>query len=229
MKSTLKLLLSGFLLIGCGVKTNGTIETDKKAEYNNALADELKKMAELDQIAAFVPQGKYKDWSAERWDAFKDSVFTNQQKRVKEIFDRHGFVGIDLAGEEGSLHFWLIVQHSDHDPEFQRKVLQKMKREVDRQNASASNYALLVDRVRVNTGRPQLYGTQVTFNTDTGQAYPKDLEDSTHVNERRKSVGLDPLEEYLNLMTEMHFEMNKKQYLDKGLTGPKLYKVGRKE
>lgn len=40
-------------------------------------------------------------------------------------------------------------------------------------------------------------------------AYPKSLEDSVNVNDRRKSIGLEPIEEYFNLMTEMHFEMNK--------------------
>ena len=60
---------------------------------------------------------------------------------------------------------------------------------------------------------------------ETGQAYPKDLEDSLNVNERRKSIGLEPLEEYLNEMTEMHFEMNKEYYSEKGITEPKLYKT----
>ena len=30
-----------------------------------------------------------------------------------------------------------------------------------------------MDRVRLNTGKKQVYGTQVTYNMNTGQAYPK--------------------------------------------------------
>ena len=58
---------------------------------------------------------------------------------------------------------------------------------------------------------------------ETGQAIPKSLQDSLTVNERRKSVGLEPIEEYLNVMTEMHFEMNKENMLKRGITQPKLY------
>lgn len=54
------------------------------------MTDELKKMAEVDQIAAFVPQGKYKERCIEKWDSFKDSVFTTHQKRLKQIFDEYG-------------------------------------------------------------------------------------------------------------------------------------------
>ena len=53
---------------------------------------------------------------------------------------------------------------------------------------------------------------------NNGQAYPRKLADSIKVNERRKSIGLEPIEEYLNKMTEMHFEMNKQNYLNKGIT-----------
>ena len=118
-----------------------------------------------------------------------------------------------------------MVQHSDHNPDFQKEVLEKMKIEVDKGNAKPGNYGLLVDRVQLNTGKKQVFGTQVTYNMETGQAYPRDLEDSLHVNKRRKSIGLKPIEEYLNGMTEMHFEMNKEYYLKKGVTEPKLYKL----
>lgn len=65
----------------------------------------------------------------------------------------------------------------------------------------------------------------MTYNTKLCQAFPRDLADSANVNERRKSIGLPPIEEYLNQMTKRHFEMNKERYLSQGITEPKLYKV----
>jgi hypothetical protein len=226
MKKTLGILIIGILLIGCKQKTSKEKEAQvKEVVFNQELTKELSKMAEVDQIAAYIPQGEYKKMTTEEWNSFKDSVFTTHQKRLKEIFEEYGFVGFDLAGEDGSRNFWLMVQHSDHNPDFQKKVLKKMKIEVDKGNAIPSNYGLLVDRVNLNTGNKQIYGTQVTYNMETGQAYPKPLEDSLRVNERRKSVGLEPIEEYLNGMTEMHFEMNRENYLKKGVTEPKLYEL----
>ncbi len=223
IKKTIGLIIIVSTIFGCKQETTDNTVIQEKVEFNQTLADELKKMAEVDQIAAYIPQGKYKEMTSEQWNSFKDSVFTTHQKRLKQIFDKFGFVGFDLAGEEGSLNFWLMVQHSDHNPEFQQEVLEKMKIQVDQQNADPSNYGLLVDRVNLNTGKPQIYGTQVDYNFDIAQAFPKNLADSANVNERRKSIGLEPIEDYLNQMSLMNFEMNKQFYLDKGITEPKLY------
>jgi len=225
MKKLLTILVIAVLSFGCKENNSNDKVIEEKVSFNQDLTDELKRMAEIDQIAAYIPQGEYKKMTNEQWNAFKDSVFTTHQKRLKQIFDQHGFVGFDLAGEEGSQNFWLMVQHSDHDPGFQNEVLKKMKVEVENKNVKPSNYGLLVDRVRLNTGKKQVYGTQVTYNMETGQAYPKSLEDSLHVNERRKSVGLEPIEDYLNIMTQMHFEMNKDYYLKKGVTEPTFYET----
>ena len=213
---------------GCtGRKANTHTAVQTKAQFNQALAEELASMAAIDQIAAYIPQGKYKELSLAHWNAFKDSVFTTHQKRLAEIFNAYGYPGFEVAGKEGSKNFWLMVQHSDYDPEFQQQVLAEMKLEVDKGNADPGNYGLLVDRVSLNTGNAQVYGTQVTYNTQICQAYPKTLADSTSVNERRKSIGLPPLEEYLNQMTQMHFEMNKDHYLRQGIKEPKLYKINK--
>jgi hypothetical protein len=225
MNKIIGIILSGLLIISCNGKTTENQTTKENAKFNQELKAELKQMAEIDQIAAYIPQGKYLKLTEEEWMSFKDSVFTTNQKRIKEIFNQYGFVGVDLAGKEGTNNFWLLVQHSDHTPEFQKEVLVKMKLEVEKGNAEPGNYGLLVDRVRINSGQKQVYGTQVAYNSETGQAYPNNLEDSLNVNERRKSVGLDPLENYLNDMTKMHFEMNKQSFLDRGITKPKLYKT----
>lgn len=225
MKKILPILILGLVLFGCKEKTSDKVAIEEKVEFNQELADELRQMAEVDQIAAYIPQGKYKEMDPEQWKAFKDSVFTTHQKRLKQIFDKHGYVGIDLAGEEGSMHFWLMVQHSDHKPEFQKAVLEKMKVQVDQKNADPSNYGLLVDRVNLNTGKAQIYGTQVDYNLEIAQAFPKKLADSSNVNKRRKAIGLEPLEEYLNQMSLMNFEMNKQYYLEQGITEPTLYKT----
>lgn len=220
MKLLSKTIVVLLLITSCGK------QQDEKgvSKFNEDLADELHKMAVIDQVAAYIPQGIYKEWPTEKWEKFKDSVFKAHEKRVVEIFDKYGFVGIDVAGEEGSQNFWLLVQHSDQNPLFQQKVLEKMEIEVKKNNANSYNYALLVDRVNINTGKKQIYGTQVSYNLENGQAIVKNLEDSLNVNKRRKAIGLEPIEKYLNQMTIMHYDMNKEVYLKKGIREPKLYK-----
>lgn len=228
LKTNLKLIIPVLLLLACQQTPSPVNDHQtKKIEFNQELADELEEMVVIDQFIAgnAYPTEKYSDLSQEEWLVFRDSIFKSNQTRVAEIFEEHGFAGYDLIGKDGSKNFWLIVQHSDHNPEFQNEVLVKMKIEVDKGNADSKIYGLLVDRVKINSGERQIYGTQVTFNTDIGQAYPKPLADSATVNERRVSLGLDPLEVYLNNMTKMHFKMNRERYLGIGITEPRLYPV----
>jgi hypothetical protein len=219
------IFIIGFLMFGCKEKTSDKTISEHKVEFNQDLADELKQMAELDQTAAFLREGKFKEYSLEDWRAYKDSVFSTNKKRAEEIFDKHGFPGFDLIGEQGSHDYWLIVQHCDFDPDFQNRVLSKMKIEVNNNNAIAENYAYLVDRVKLNTGKAQVYGSQVDYDMKTGQVFPKNLEDSVNVNKRRESMEMEPLENYLNFVSEQHFEMNKANYIKKGVTEPFLYKT----
>src|SRR5690606_13598409 len=121
-------------------------------DKSSDIKSELARMVQMDQIAAKIPQGKYKAYSNEEWDSFKDSVFTNHKKSIESLFNKYGFLGFDMVGEDGSNHFWLLVQHCDKYPEFQESVLRSMDKHVKRKNAHPNNYALLYDRVKINAG-----------------------------------------------------------------------------
>jgi hypothetical protein len=151
MKGLTLLLLAGLILFNFRQVNSQNKQAETKIEFNQKLADELKAMVEIDQVAAYIPQGKYKQWSDEKWENFKDSVFTTHKKRLEVIFEKYGYPGYSLVGEKGSQNFWLMVQHSDSDPAFQSLVLEKLKIEVDNKNADASNYGLLTDRVKINS------------------------------------------------------------------------------
>ena len=105
MNKIYKILIVGFLIFGCKNKNPNKKITEEKVVFNQDLADELERMAEVDQIAAYIPQGDYKKMTKAQWNSFKDSVFTTHQKRLKQIFDKNGFVGFDLVGKEGSQNF----------------------------------------------------------------------------------------------------------------------------
>jgi hypothetical protein len=124
---------------------------------------------------------------------------------VSAIFRRHGFPGFDLVGKETSNKYFLLVQHSDFDPNFQLKVLKSMKQKVDKQNASGQNFAFLTDRTELNNGCPQIYGTQVFMSRDTKI---KPCVDTLNLNQRRKSVGLSTIEEYIEKCNDIFYQMN---------------------
>ncbi|TDS14863.1 DUF6624 domain-containing protein [Sphingobacterium paludis] len=212
-------LFTAFVSFSC--KTAKPVQEQERER----MKDELREMVAIDQVAAKVRTGKYKDYTEEQWQAFKDSVFQTNHKVLEGYFSRYGYLGYQQVGKESSNHFWLLVQHCDHDPAFQRKVLKAMQKEVKRENANPENYAYLFDRVQVNAGEKQRFGTQVDYLVrTTGRAIPKfGLLDSARVDQLRKEHNLGSLKDYLNLMTQMHFQMNKASYHAKGITEPDLY------
>ena len=189
------------------------LTTAKKLSLNK----ELLQMEESDQIAA-------SNWE-EKWIPYKDSTYTSNKTRVEKMFNQYGFLGYEEIGKDGSNIFWLIVQHSDKYPDFQKKILVAMDKQVNKKNTNATNYAFLYDRVQVNAGLKQKFGTQVTYDVNrTGRAIPKiGIMDSINVDLNRKKYLLEPLKEYLNQMTIMHFEMNEANYKKMGITKPQLY------
>lgn len=157
------------LLILIALSITSFVHGQKKI-FNKPLADSLAKWVVVDQIAAKMPEGEYAKLTRQQWNQFQDSVFTSHQKLLEKVFNKHGFPGFDLIGQKGSNNFWLMVQHCDKWPEFQQKILNAMKPEVLKKNADAKDFAYLTDRVNINTGKKQIYGTQLTYDTKLCQA-----------------------------------------------------------
>lgn len=118
-------------------------------------------------------------------------------EKMKEIVVEIGWPSVSKVGQEASSDAWLLVQHADHDVEFQLRCLSLMK-ELPAGEVSTQNIAFLTDRVRVNKGQPQVYGTQ--FKQINGEHVPKDIEDIDNVDKRRESMGLDTLAQNIERM-----------------------------
>lgn len=114
-------------------------------------------------------------------------------RRIKQIINQYGWPGQSMVGEKGCEAAWLLIQHADHDPAFQKQCFILWERAVENKDAPASLLAYLTDRIRVNEGKPQVYGTQLHANLK-----PFHIEDETHVDERRMNAGLQPLADYLS-------------------------------
>lgn len=198
-----------------------------KPIYDKVLADSLAAWVKIDQIAANVKSDVYpfKQMNDVQWQHYKDSVFNTHQSILAGIFKQRGYPGYDVVGVTGAHNFWLMVQHCDHHPDFQLLVLQAMEKSVLEKNVDAKDFAYLTDRVALNTGKKQLYGTQVTYDTKICRAYPKPVTDSLQLNDRRKRMGMPPVEVYLNEISQFHFEMNKAFYEAKGITKAQQYPI----
>ena len=121
-------------------------------------------------------------------------VHKRNGKRLGEIVDQIGWPGKTLVGEEGAEAAWLILQHDIANPKLQRHCLPLLREAAANGEVPAWQMAMLIDRIHVLEGKPQVYGTQFDWD-ENGEMSPCLIENPEQVNVLRRSVGLMPLEE----------------------------------
>ena len=129
------------------------------------------------------------------WQLKKDINAQNEQ-RLEEIIAEHGWPKKSEVKGSAAQAAFLVIQHADL--ETQEKYLPMMREAVKQGNASPGSLALLEDRVALRQGKRQIYGSQIGRDPETGEHYVLPLTDPENVNERRKEVGLGPIEDYIS-------------------------------
>ena len=133
------------------------------------------------------------------------AVDTENTARLKELIAQKGWPGKTLVGKRAANAAWLLVQHADLDPAFQKQCLPLLEKAVAAGEAEGAQLAYLTDRVLVAEKKPQRYGSQ--FHEVDGKLVPQPIEDEARVDERRAAVGLGTLAEYAAQMERMR-QMN---------------------
>ncbi|MBX3096015.1 MAG: hypothetical protein KF812_04060 [Fimbriimonadaceae bacterium] len=170
------------------------------------IAFEIIAMGMADQEARFrlIDAMKAEPGGASMSIALKDTSREDQLNttRMKQIVEQIGWPTQSKVGTEASGTAWLLVQHADADPEFQSHCLELMRPYLGKGEINEQNYAYLWDRVAINSGGKQRYGTQVK--NEGGRWIVHRLENPRRVEEFRRQVGLMPLTEYLKLIETMY-------------------------
>lgn len=115
--------------------------------------------------------------------------------RLKIIFQKYGYPDSAQVGRNGVSNVWLLVQHAASDKPFMAKALKLARPLMVRGELACGKYALLVDRVRLQQGKKQIYGSQLDGKPGHFAVMP--LEDPAHVDQRRAAMGLMPLQDYI--------------------------------
>ena len=100
-------------------------------------------------------------------------------------------------GKDAMYGIFLMIQHSDADKEWQQSQLVNIEQAVKDGDMMGSNYAYLYDRIKVNSGQKQRYGTQFA-NVDPINRVVEiaETEDPENLDERRMAMGIMPIEMY---------------------------------
>lgn len=131
-----------------------------------------------------------------------DAVDRANTAWIRGILETRGWPGGSLVGPDAAAAAFLLVQHATHDTAFMARALPMLEKAVGAAEASPGDYALLYDRVAVQAGRPQRYGTQASlFN---GRLVFAPIEDSSRVDARRAAMRLPPLAVYARVLDSLY-------------------------
>lgn len=144
---------------------------------NSLLAAQIIRMKDMDQELRFLTR------DLGTTDGLANSLVyvmdLAHNTAIVRLIERYGYPARALVGKRALQAFWLLVQHQDDDLLLQEDCLAHCDFE-------PKEHALLSDRVAVNSGRKQTFGTQ----------YGAPILNPKTVDQRRKDVGLEPIAEY---------------------------------
>jgi hypothetical protein len=120
-----------------------------------------------------------------------EAVHIRNAERLRQIVNECGWPDEQTVGEDGSKAAWFIVQHAVGFPDLQRRCLHLMQCSAQAGLIARWQVAYLEDRIAMQEGRAQRYGTQWLDDPLDGRTRPWKLAEPERVNELRATAGLD--------------------------------------
>lgn len=183
-----------------------------KESKNEAIAEAQSEITELwmeDQLARFAyvqTQTKSKH-DARHWAhriATADAVAIDEEsaRYLRGFLTEFEWADIQRFTRPVSKYAWILIQHSDNHVDLQKLALERMEKYLQSGGVLKSNYAYLWDRIAVNSGELQRYGTQPDWGScNDGMLSLMPMEDPSNVDERRSTMQLGPVQNDLEQMS----------------------------
>ncbi len=167
-------------------------------QINTQLGSVLLRLAERDeearQAASAQPMNTNLRGTIQRIDR-------ENREELRAMIRQFGWPGRSLVGELAAHAAWLVAQHADEDPAFQKQCLDLME-SARAGEVSRHDLAFLTDRVLLASGKKQKYGTQ--FVQAGGRFAPQPMDDLKKVEARRRKIGLPTLAQYARELQGLH-------------------------
>ena len=157
---------------------------------------ELRKLdVDCSDKAAFLQQIFDRDQASRRAGTIDRRTDHENLERITSFLDKCGVPNRSEIDDVQRAAIWAVLQHGPRG--VRQAYLPQLEAAAERGDLDAAVIAMMRDRLLVEAGQPQVYGTQVGSNPVTGESFLHPLVDSTTVDRRRAEVGLGPLREYL--------------------------------
>lgn len=141
--------------------------------------------------------------------ALEEKNKKENEKRLLELLDMYGWPAAVEVTEYAAAGAALIINHSTY--EIRSKYFPMLEDAFKKGEAQPLRYAKMRDRLLVEEGRKQLYGTQIKFVNMVRE--PEPIEDPEYVDKRRSEIGLGPLSPYLKERFDIDWQVAQKDRL----------------
>jgi hypothetical protein len=190
---------ASLVLLAAACATGRTAGGIDSALQRELLARRATDQGIRDTMVALLQAGGAFDTSIARRMMQVDSANTAWLKGI--VADR-GWPRRSVVGEEGANAAFLIVQHAVQDTAFQAAALALMERAAADSEARGADVAMLADRLAVQRGGKQRYGTQAKI--VDGRVVLDPIDDSANVDARRATLGMPGLARYVEVLESVY-------------------------
>jgi Ca-activated chloride channel family protein len=174
------------------------VNSSQNVKFDKKLHDELLKLAL--KTETIISKGVENDLASDALDKRLSETRRQNNAHLCQILKEFGWPNSALVGKDGMGAIFFLIRNS-RDLDLQVALLPVVIASVKNGDAAKAQVADLVDRMRVDAGMKQLFGTQVR--AGNGFLVLTPIEDEAHVDDRRKQFGMPPLAAHLrNLESE---------------------------
>ena len=180
-------------------------EADMRAKIDSLLCDIGRKDQEVCAEWAKVATGNVTQEEAIEYALKMEETDITNLVSVSRILDTYGWPsGLSDAANKA---IFLVIDHSDL--KIMNKYIGLFRDAVEKGYLSMNDFVTMEDRMLMNAGKPQKYGTQAYSLFEDGKTltYIWPVEDPDKLDALRKSVGLMPIGAYLEIVKQQGVEI----------------------
>lgn len=172
---------------------------EHQSRINNKVAEELNSIYLSSHANLLVIENAIKTFGA-----YSKEVQTLVQSKniqdsidlikVEQLINKHGWLGPENIGAQNSYTLFTVIQNADYTT--QEKYIPLMMKAVKSGSLSPQLFAGLIDRKALVQHKKQVFGTVFNETFSSKQYTFAPIADEALVNERRREIGLEPIEAY---------------------------------
>ena len=180
-------------------------EADMRAKIDSLLSDIGRKDQEVRAEWTKVATGSVTQEEAIEYALKMEKIDSTNLTAVSHILDTYGWPS--GLSDEANYAIFLVIDHSNLKT--MNKYIGLFRDAVEKGYLSMNDLVTMEDRMLMNAGKPQKYGTQAYSVSEEGKTviYIWPVEDPDKLDALRKSVGLLPIEEYLEIVKQQGVEI----------------------